>query len=163
MRRGNIQRRGERGAALVEFAIGALVFLTATFAVLEMGRLLWTHNALTDAARRAARYAVTQSAGTTASKNGVTGTNVGPNLAAIRNVAIYGNAAGGTKPLVNGLAPGNVEVKYTNFGLGEGTVSVQIVNYDFKFVVPLLGATLRLPAYRTTLTGESVGYVPKDI
>ncbi len=52
------KRSGERGAALVEFAIAALVFLTAVFAVIEFGRLLWVHNALTDAARRGARYAV---------------------------------------------------------------------------------------------------------
>ena len=43
--------KGQRGATLVEFAIGALVFFTATFGVLEFSRLLWTHNALNDAAR----------------------------------------------------------------------------------------------------------------
>ena len=52
----------ERGAALVEFAIGATVFLTATFGIIEFGCLLWTHKALADAARRGARYAVTHPA-----------------------------------------------------------------------------------------------------
>ena len=45
-------RDNERGSTLVEFAIGVTVFLTAMFAVLEFGRALWGHNALTDAARR---------------------------------------------------------------------------------------------------------------
>ena len=163
MRKTMLRRKAERGAALVEFAIGALVFLLGVFAVLEFGRLLWTHNALADAARRAARYAVTQSAGTAASAAGITGKNVGPSVAAIRNVAIYGKPQGGTTPLVNGLKPENIEVNYSGFALGDGTVSVQIVNYDFNFVLPVLGSSLRLPAYRTTLTAESIGYKPKDL
>ena len=51
------KRNGERGAALVEFAIGGLVFFTALFGVLEMGRFFWTHAALRDATRKGARYA----------------------------------------------------------------------------------------------------------
>ena len=53
-------KAGQRGATLVEFAIAATVLLTAIFAVLEFGRALWTHNALSDAARRGARYAINQ-------------------------------------------------------------------------------------------------------
>ena len=51
-------KKRERGASLVEFAIAATVFLTVVFAVVEFGRALWVHNALSDAARRGARYAV---------------------------------------------------------------------------------------------------------
>jgi Flp pilus assembly protein TadG len=148
MRRTTISRRGERGAALLEFAIAATVFLTLTFAVLELGRLLWVHNALADAARRGARYAVNQ-----------------PLTAAadVKNVAIYGNAAGTGSPLVSDLTPAQVVVTYNNFGLAAGTVTVEIQNYDFRFVLPLVGATMRLPAYRTTLTGENAGLVPNPI
>ena len=140
-------RRDERGAALLEFTIGALVFLTAMFAVLEFGRLLWTHNALSDAARRGARYAVNHPSSS---------------ADAVRNVAIYGDPApgAGAPRLVNELTPAQVQVEYKNYNLGEGTVSVSIVNYDFRFVVPIIGKTLRLPAYRTTLTGENAGHVP---
>ncbi|HEY9503701.1 MAG TPA: TadE family protein, partial [Pyrinomonadaceae bacterium] len=56
-------KSNERGSTLVEFAIGATVFLTAMFAVLEFGRALWTHNALADAARRGARYATLHAQG----------------------------------------------------------------------------------------------------
>ena len=51
-------KQDEKGSTLVEYAIGATVFIMAVFAVLEFGRALWAHNALTDAARRGARYAV---------------------------------------------------------------------------------------------------------
>jgi len=150
---------GQRGSTLVEFAIGATVFLTATFAVIEFGRALWTHNALADAARRAARYAVNQPA---SNPPGVktTGLNVGPSVTAIRNVAVYGDPAGGSQPIVNGLTPANLNVQYTDFGVGQGTVAVEITNYQFQFVIPIIGTTIQMPNYNTTLTGESAGTIP---
>ena len=54
----------EQGSSLLEFAIAATVFLTVLFAVVEFGRALWVHNALSDAARRGARYAVLHKATT---------------------------------------------------------------------------------------------------
>ncbi|MBA3240916.1 MAG: pilus assembly protein, partial [Acidobacteria bacterium] len=154
MRRGRTFHGNERGAALVEFTIGALVFLTATFGVLEFSRLLWTHNALSDAARRAARYAVNHPSA---------------ELAAVKNIAIYGNIEGTGTTLVNNLDAAEVDVEYTNssitgvFGYPDGSVSVTITNYQFQFVVPLFSTTLSMPDYRTTLTAESAGMIPPDI
>ena len=143
-------RAGERGAALVEFAIGATVFLTALFAVLEGGHLLWMHNALTDAARRGARYAVTHPQGAAAD---------------VQNVVIYGapQPAAGAQPLVPNLTTNNVQVAYNGFGVGAGRVTVSIEQYDYNFIVPLIGIRLRMPRYQTTLTGESAGYAPPTI
>jgi Flp pilus assembly protein TadG len=47
----NANKAREKGSTLVEFAIGASVFLLVMFAVIEFGRALWVHNALADAAR----------------------------------------------------------------------------------------------------------------
>ncbi|HEX8147713.1 MAG TPA: TadE/TadG family type IV pilus assembly protein [Pyrinomonadaceae bacterium] len=139
-------QRGERGAALVEFSIAALVFLTSIFAVLEFGRLLWVHNALTDAARRGARYAVTHAQA---------------DVADAQRMAVYGTTADGPQtPMVSGLTPGMVKVTHNNFGVGQGTVTVKIDAYDFNFVVPLVGTTIRMPEYITTLTAESAGTEP---
>lgn len=149
----------QRGSTLVEFAIGATVFLTVMFGIIEFGRALWTHNALADAARRAARYAVNQPASSPAGVK-TTGTNVGPSLVAIRNVAVYGDPAGGSQPMVNNLTPSNIDVKYTDFGVGSGTLAVTITNYQFQFVVPVFGTTITMPDYNTTLTGESAGTIP---
>jgi len=153
--RDKISRRDERGAALVEFAIGASVFFTAIFGVLECGRLLWTHNALADAARRGARYAVINTGGGTCD----------PCKTNVRNVVVYGDPAGGTQPVVPGLTatPDRVEVIYTNFIVKQGTVSVRITGYQFSFAIPLIGATLTMPDYHTTLTGESAGFIPPDL
>ena len=142
-------KKRERGSTLVEFSIAATVFLTMLFAVLEFGRALWVHNALTDAARRGARYAVLH-----------------PQSSAdnVKNVVVYGDPAGGTTPLVPNLSTtGNVQVSYSNFGLNTGTVNVQITGYQFQFVISFVGTSITMPNYNTTLTGESVGLIPADI
>ena len=51
-------RTGERGTTMAEFAIISVVFFMIIFGIIEFGRLFYIHNALTDAARRGARYAV---------------------------------------------------------------------------------------------------------
>lgn len=135
----------ERGNTLVEFSIAATVFLMSLFAVLEFGRALWTHNALSDAARRGARYAVLHSQGAQGD---------------VKNVVVYGDPVGGTSPVVENLSTTNVIVDYNNFGLGKGTVQVTIENYQFQFVIPIIGTTISMPKYTTTLTGESVGTIP---
>src|SRR3712207_7109709 len=52
--------------------------------ILEFGRLLWVHNALTDAARRGARYAVSH-------KKSEAGD--------ARQMAVYGTTAAGASPM----------------------------------------------------------------
>jgi Flp pilus assembly protein TadG len=133
---------------LVEFAIGVTVFVTAMFAVLEFGRALWVHNALADAARRGARYAVLHSAA---------------DVDQVKNVVVYGDPAGGSQPMLNNLTTSNVNVTYNGFGLNQGTVSVSIINYQFQFVVPFIGTTITMPSYSTTLTAESAGLIPANI
>jgi len=145
-------RKNERGAALVEFAIVATVFLSVMFGVIEFGRLFWTHNALRDAARRGVRYAAVR-------KNDSAG------ILAVKNVVVYGNPSGGTVPVVPGLTTSNVSVETVNYNGVElsSRASVSINGYQFQFSVPLLGGTLNMPAYRTSLPGESAGFVPCDV
>ena len=138
----------QRGSTLVEFAIGATVFLMSMFAVLEFGRALWVHNALADAARRGARYAVLHSSA---------------DAAQVRNVVVFGDPLGGAQPVVNNLSTSNVVVDYSTFGLNKGSVSVSITAYQFQFVIPLIGTTIQMPSYTTTLTAESAGFIPGNM
>ena len=147
MRRNRLFGSNERGATLVEFAIGVTVFLTVMFAVVEFGRALYVHNALADAARRGARYATMHASA---------------DVDQVKNVVVYGDPAGGSQALVPNLTTDNVTVNYSNFALNKGTVSVGITNYQFQFVLPLVGTTITMPNYNTTLTGESVGWIPAD-
>jgi Flp pilus assembly pilin Flp len=158
-------RRNERGATMIEMAIAGSVVIAGIFGLIESGRLLWTHNALTDAARRGARYAAMHS----------------EDANRVKNVVVYGipnpptggddddddddddDGGGGAKPVVNNLTTGNVTVAYENFGIKQGRVTVRITGYQFAFTVPLIGATMNLGEYKTTLTGEAAGYIPPTI
>jgi hypothetical protein len=153
-------RQGERGAALVEFSVGAAVFMTVTFGVLQFGVLLWTHNALTDAVRRGARYAINQCDPADGSCP-----NSSTSVDRTKNVVVYGtpNPPAGAPPVVKGLTAGNVQVSYSGFGVNAGAVKISVVNYDFSYVLPFFGTTLRMPSYQTTLTGENAGYVPPNL
>ena len=148
MRRNKLFDSNERGATLVEFSIAVTVFLTVMFGVIEFGRALWVHNALADAARRGARYATL---------------NKSSEADKVKNVVVYGNPDGGGDPMVPNLTTTNVQVNYSGFGLNKGTVSVSVTNYKFQFVIPILGTTITMPNYTTTLTGESVGLIPKNM
>ena len=145
-------RKNEAGKTLVEFAIAGGAFLMVLFGVIEFARLYWTHNALRDAARRGVRYAAVR-------RNDTAGQQ------AVKNMVVYGNPDGGTTPLINGLTTNNVGIEYVNYNGVQlsSRATVKITNYKFTFTVPLFGATINMPAYRTSLPGESVGYVPCDL
>ena len=141
-------KQDEKGSTLVEYAIGATVFVIAVFAVLEFGRALWAHNALTDAARKGARYAALHTPGGAEDNN-------------IKNLVVYGNTAGGAKPIVPGLTTGMVQISRTgDFSVNSGTATVKITGYEFKFVLPFMPTSIKMPQYATTLTGESAGLIP---
>lgn len=150
------RNKKERGASLLEFAIAGTVFLTVLFGILECGRLLWTHNALKDAARRGARYATLRRKDAAA-------------RLAVQKMVIYGDPFANpatANPLVSGLTTGNVLVQYNNSSdngiqLGD-RATVSITGYTFQFSIPLVGGNLNMPSYRTSMPGESLGYVPCD-
>ncbi len=149
----------QKGSTVAEFAIVAGVFFMIIFGIIEFGRLLYTHNALTDAARRGARHAVMHA----------------ENDPCVQNVVVYGETninpvtcAPTGPPLINGLTPANVAVQYNGappnpYGMNVGTATVTIENYTFNLSIPLFSRSLNMPSYSTTLTAESAGNVPPDI
>jgi Flp pilus assembly protein TadG len=161
-------RTGERGTTMAEFAVIAAVFFMIIFAIIEFGRLFYTHNALTDAARRGARYATLHPE---------------TSIDCVKNVVVYGethvdSACAPTGPaLINGLDPTtNVTVVYegadddndpntpaTSYGTNLGTVTVSIHDYTFNLSIPFARQTLTMPHYTTTLTAESAGVEPDPI
>ena len=153
MARRKSNARAERGATLLEFAVAATVVMTSVFSIIEFGRALWVHNALRDAARRGARYAVVRR---------------DTDETAVKNYIVYGdpNANPATaKPVVDGLTTAQVDVDYKNFNgiLLSARATVTITGYKFNFAVPLVGTTINMPNYRTSMTGESAGFVPCDL
>jgi Flp pilus assembly protein TadG len=163
-------RKGELGTTMAEFALIAAVFFMIIFGIIEFGRLLYTHNALTDAARRGARYAVLHEE-----------TDIDRDCA--KMVVVYGETHVSGRPcvatgppLINGLTTTNVTVIYegadddnnprtppTDFGMNLGTATVTIENYQFNLSIPFARRTLIMPHYTTTLTAESAGKEPDPI
>lgn len=159
--------KGQGGATVAEFAIVASVFFMMIFGIIEFGRLLYTHNALTDAARRGARYAALHPESVTC----------------VKNVTVYGEkhvdpatCAPTGPPLINHLSPTNVTVSYvgadldddpstpqTSYGMNLGTATVKIENFTFDLSVPLFQFRVNMPTYTTTLTAESAGLAPDPI
>jgi Flp pilus assembly protein TadG len=152
-------RQNERGTTVAEFAIVALLFFTIIFGIIEFGRLLYTHNALTDATRRGARFASlhTKDEGEK-----------------VKDAVVYGRQAEAPDfdkttaiPVINGLTTDMVEVTYegvkisetdtASYGTNLGTATVKIEGYTFDLLIPVIGRQLTLPAYSTTLTAESAG------
>jgi Flp pilus assembly protein TadG len=138
-------KKGQRGASLLEFSIAATVFLTVLFAIVEFGRALWVHNALTDAARRGARYAVLHKAS---------------DINDVKKVVVYGDLTE-TTPILENLTTDNVDVTYNGFNLDQGTATVSVHDYKFQMILPLVVSSIQMPNYTTTLTGECVGLIPE--
>lgn len=161
-----IDNNSERGTAVLEFALTAAFFFMMIVAIVSGSVLFFTHNALVESTRRGARYAAMHC------KPGVIDCpDSASSLNDIRNMVLYGTTtpAAGTTPLVAGLQPSNVTVEYSvntalvgelpnDFGIGRGTVSVKIENYDYYFAIG--GLVIHMPPYKTTVMGESAGYIP---
>lgn len=140
----------------MEFVFIAPFFLMMLVGIAAAGNFYFTHNALVEATRRGARFASMQAATNPAGTIRTTGDcdTTGPRLLAIQYYAIYGNEAGtGTNLL--GLQPSNICVEYANFGVATGTVKVSIRNFNYNFVIPGISKVVAMPAYSTTVPGES--------
>jgi len=172
-------RKDERGTSMAEFAIVALFFFMLIFGIIEFGRLLYTINALTDAARRGARYAVIHQA--EVAQDGLPHTNA----KCVNNVVKYGeshisaypncNPPAGQPTLINGISAATISVTFQGadldnnpsspnpYGTNLGTATVAITNYNFNLSIPFIHRTLNLPAYTTTLPAESAGFEPSPL
>lgn len=176
--RNNNFRNSERGATIAEFAVVALFFFMLIFGVIEFGRFLYTHNALTDAARRGARYAVIHTAEVAQDGN--------PYVAkCVKNAIMYGethitaypgcNPIAGHPVLINGIASANIRVEFEGadldnnptspnpYGANLGTATVTIEDYVFNINIPLFRLGVRVGPYTTTLPTESAGFEPPNI
>jgi len=166
------QKKAERGTTIAEFAVVALLFFTIVFGIIEFGRLVYTHNALTDVTRKGARYASLHH-----------GANANDELA-VKRYMVYGpngtfDALGNptSAPTIAGLTLDMVQVDFdgadadgnpatpgsTEYGSNLGSATVSIENYQFNLSIPVVGRTLTLPTYTTTAMAESAGEEPGPI
>jgi Flp pilus assembly protein TadG len=172
-------RKNERGGSLVEFAVVATFFFMLIFGIIEFSRFLYTHNALTDAARRGARYAVIHKF----NEKDADGNSIAAKC--VKNVVMYGETHISAYPncdpppnqpvLINGIASATVTVTYNGadldgnpatpnpYGTNLGTATVTITGYTFRINIPLFRYDFPLGSYTTTLPAESSGFEPDPI
>jgi len=133
-------RRRRRGSTIIETALVLTIALVTFIGLLDIGSVLFRLQGLTERARAGARYAVVNAFDATG----------------IRNVVVYGNAAGTGGPLL-GLTTDLVAVN--NVSLGDDLFRIQIViaNYPFQFYTPFMSGSPTLPRVEVSLTTESMG------
>ena len=156
--------RQQRGLYVVEFAIVGGIFFLVLFAVIEVGRLLFTWNILADVTRRAARIAA-----------------VCPvNHSGIAPVAIYNGPTGtGASPIINGLTTGQLKISYLDadgveLGDPAGIPNYFLIEYvkaeidpdspyQHELLIPGFWQTIDAPAFATVLPRESLGVPREDV
>lgn len=145
----------QKGMYTVEFAIVGSVFLITLLSIIQLGIVLLTWNALSEATRRGARVAV-----------------VCPvNDAAIKNIAMFDNPLGTGGGLIAGLEAQDIDVKYLDVDglvIVDPTptgdyISIQFIRvsinngYSFPGLLPWLSSIVSAPPFSTTLPRESLG------
>jgi Flp pilus assembly protein TadG len=117
--------RDERGAAMVEFAVVAVVFfIPLIFGIIEFGRMAWTKSTLTAAAREGVRYAIVHGS--------VSATPA--DSAAIANYVIGRTQLGGisVRPLWTDGNDGGTT------GNDPGDIVQVTVNYSYNSLIPII-------------------------
>lgn len=148
------------GLYTVEFAIVGSLFFLLFFAAIEIARLLFTWNVLTEVSRRGARMATVCNILTAP---GVDSQSIGE-PSGVANLATFGDVS-----MLPNLTAANVNVEYLDTGgnaanvfLDVRFVRVEISNYQHQLLIPGLFLTLSSPTFSTTLPRESLGVSPYD-
>jgi Flp pilus assembly protein TadG len=129
-----MRRKRERGNAMLEFAIGATVFVALFTGTFQYGYTFYIYNNLISQVRAGARYGAiaryTSLSGFSMASPAVTGYNA----PAVQNVVVYGDPAGGTTPTVPGLTTNNVKVDVSFASGSPDIVWVRINGYTLNAI-----------------------------
>lgn len=131
--------RKEGGAALVEFALIAMLFFSLLLGIMEFGRLLFAWNSAAEATRWGARLAV------------VCNLNEGSIKDRMRDIMPQ-------------LLNGNIVITYDNPPNAPNTcdksncksVTVGITNFSITPIIPIMNVTVPIPPFYTSLPRESM-------
>ncbi|MBI4877525.1 MAG: pilus assembly protein [Acidobacteria bacterium] len=121
-------RPRQRGNAMIEFGIAMAVLFPILAGTFQYGYSYFVYNNLESSVRAAARYAATRT------YDSGTATPSAAFAASVRNMALYGDPAGGTVTVPAGLTPGNVTVQMTFSNGVPSRVTVAISGYQINGV-----------------------------
>lgn len=133
-------RRKQRGAAAVEFALVAGLLFTVLFGIMEMSRVLFYWNTATEATRLGARLAVVCDKDDTAIKTRMS-------------------------QMLGVLTPSNIDVAWAPGGCDLNScrsVTVSITGLNVATFIPFVPLNLSMPPFSTTLPRESMDSTNPD-
>ncbi|HVL75842.1 MAG TPA: TadE family protein [Noviherbaspirillum sp.] len=114
-------RAGQRGAAIIEFALILPLLLLITVITTDFGRAIYQYHTLTKSVRDAARYLSAQTPGEGAAQ--------------ARNLVVYGNPQGSGTPLAPGLTLAHVPTptwQSTGTNPVINSVTIGVSGYTFR-------------------------------
>lgn len=131
----------QRGAAVVEFALVAMIFFILLIGIFEFGRVMFTWNSAVEATRRGARLAVVCD----------------------RDLSVDQIKAQ-MRSILPVIADGDILITYLPSGCNVNTcesVTVKILPGSqtaaaYQYYIPLLNSIWKIPEFSTTLTRESL-------
>ncbi len=126
-------RRTQLGAAIVEFALVAMIFLILLIGIMEFGRWLFTLNAANEATRLGARLAV------------------------VCSIADAPDIKTKMHQIAGGIPISNMVIDYLPNGCHAGnckTVTVRLNGATFSPLIPLMGGNYPIPEFSTSLPRE---------
>ena len=132
IRRSRAHRR--RGQALVEFALVIPIFLLIVFGIIDAGRLIFTYNTVSNAARNAARVAI------------VNQSTTGTNTCDTTSPTAWSVGCGVSSGVGVAIAPTDVVVTYRNptdtgacTPASIGCIAVVTVTGKWQAMTPIIG------------------------
>lgn len=139
------RRRGQRGQAMVEGALVAVLFISSLLMILELGRYMLLLQFFTERARAGARYAAVSAY----------------NPAVIKNWIVYNSPSApsgdqGASGLL-GLTPAMISVNRYSQGTDTDRIEVGISNYPISLFIPMLPSRWTLKPFQVSFTAESMG------
>ena len=137
--------RTQRGTTTVEFAIVGAVLLTLIFAIVEIGRILFSLSVLDESARRGARVAAVCAVGDAAVRDAAVFVTL-PGFSATNVSTEYLDQDGA--PLGDPVGADYTSIRY---------VRVRIANVSFPIAIPFITPTFDAPEFSSTLPRESLG------
>ncbi|AOE84481.1 TadE/TadG family type IV pilus assembly protein [Pseudomonas sp. TCU-HL1] len=147
-----------RGVYVVEFAVIGLLLFILLFAVLEMGRLYFTVNALNETVRRGARLAAVcdirdprilrRAIFNAATDSGASSLIGSLDTADLTLTYLDENGATVASPDDLSGATGFRAIRF---------VQLRLQNFSFDLLIPVLGGSITLQEFRSTFPRESLG------
>ena len=125
----SLARRGQRGNAIIEFALSFGLFFAVFSGVFQFGYAFYLYNSLESAVRSGVRYASLRT------YDSATATPSAAYLTAVQNMVVYGDPAGSGQSAAPGLTPANVTLTVTMANNVPALVAVGITNYTINGVM----------------------------